>query len=161
MAAGVPGAPVVSPDGSTYSTEMADRICEHLVDGLTVRAISQMEGMPVRSTIFRWLVAYPEFKEKYDIARQLQAEVMADDMVGIADDGTNDYVEQATARGEVKVVTDHENINRSRLRVDARRYLMSKFHPRRYGERVDMNLSGAVGAQLIIRGRGDDPDPKG
>lgn len=160
MSAGVPNAPVVGPSGSTYSTEIADQICEHLVDGLTLRAISQMQGMPSRGTIFRWLQAFPEFREKYDIARQLQAEVMADDMVGIADDGTNDFMEDKTAKGEVRVVTDHENINRSRLRVDARRYLMSKFHPRRYGERVDMNLGGSVGAQLIIRGR-DDPDPKG
>ena len=58
-------------------------------------------------------------------------------IIEIADDTSGDFV--INERGERTV--DHENINRARLRVDARKWLMSKLHPQRYGDRVTADVT--------------------
>jgi hypothetical protein len=68
----------------------------------------------------------------------------ADEIVTIADDASGDYVEQANKEGEVERVFDPEAVQRARLRIDTRKFLMSKLAPRVYGDKLDLNLSGAV-----------------
>jgi hypothetical protein len=75
---------------------------------------------------------YPEFREKYEIARMLQAEFWSHEILEIADDSTGDFI--INEHGDR--VVDHENINRARLRVDTRKWLLSKLLPKRYGDRV-------------------------
>lgn len=102
--------------------------------------------MPDPSTVYRWLVAsesYPEFREQYAQARQAQAEKWAEEIMEIADDGTNDYVERQTQNGTI-VLGDHEHIQRSKLRVDTRKWLLSKLQPKKYGEKVETVHSGSV-----------------
>jgi hypothetical protein len=120
----------------TYSSELADRICQLLADGLTLRKICKMSGMPSRRSIFYWLEEKEEFRQKYEIARLMQVEYWAHEIVEIADDTASDYV--INEHGER--VVDHENINRARLRVDTRKWLMSKLLPKRYGERAAVEL---------------------
>jgi len=87
-------------------------------------------------------------KEMYDEARQIQAEVMADKMREIADDGTNDtYVD---ARGNVRV--DQDVMGRSKIRVDTMKWVMSKMHHKRFGDKiqqdVDVNLKVDIADKL-------------
>src|SRR6185437_5346150 len=100
---------------STYKPEIGTKICEAIISGLSVREICKEEGMPVCSTVFYWL-AQPNhpFSEQYTRARAIQAEMMADEILDIADDGTNDFVAREIKKGTV-VLCDQENINRSRL----------------------------------------------
>jgi hypothetical protein len=102
-----------------YSPELADRVCELMVEGLSLRAICEMSGMPSRQSIFNWLQNNGEFREKYEIARLMQVECWAHEIVEIADDTSGDFV--INERGER--VVDHENINRARLKIDARKWL--------------------------------------
>lgn len=70
--------------------------------------------------------------EMYAHAREDRADVLADEIIAIADDGRNDtYVDD-----EGKVRTDQEVIARSKLRVDARKWAASKLKPRSYGEKM-------------------------
>jgi len=88
--------------------------------------------MPSQSTVFKWLSLHKEFAEQYVRAREVQADHMAEEILEIADDGRNDtYVDD---EGNKK--TDHDVIARSRLRVDARKWLASKMAPKKYGEKV-------------------------
>jgi len=70
-------------------------------------------------------------------ARERQADVLAGQILEISDDGTNDYVQ--TEDGEVP---NHEHIQRSRLRVDSRKWLASKLAPKKYGDKIDATPSG-------------------
>jgi hypothetical protein len=63
---------------SAYSEDLADLICERLVDGESLRLICSSDLMPNRSTVLRWLVDHEEFREKYEVARMLQAEGVDD-----------------------------------------------------------------------------------
>lgn len=66
---------------------------------------------------------------------------MADDLLDIVDDGTNDFVEREGKDGLTTVV-DHEHIQRSRLRAETRKWLLAKALPKIYGDKVDLKHSG-------------------
>lgn len=145
-----------------YSPELGARVCELMIEGVSLRKISEMSGMPSRRAIFNWLKDNDEFRERYEVARLMQVEYWAHEIIEIADDTSGDFV--INEHGER--VVDHENINRARLKIDARKWLMSKLHPRRYGDRVaadvtvrrDMReLSDSELLQIV--GRSVEPDP--
>lgn len=90
--------------------------------------------MPGRSTILSWLCNessfQKDFQDQYARARLAQAYGWAEEIIEISDDGTNDtYIDD---KGNTR--TDHDVINRSRLRVDTRKWLLSKLLPKEYGE---------------------------
>ena len=122
---------------SDYSLELSDKICSMLADGKSMRSISKMDGMPVTTTLFRWLRENEAFKQQYEIAKQECADLYAEDIVDIADDSANDYVDaedQNGATGATRLNTEH--VQRSRLRIDARKWVASKLKPKKYGEKI-------------------------
>jgi hypothetical protein len=116
-----------------YSPEAVLEICRRMELGESLRQICATPGMPGRTTVMRWLESQPEFRESYARARERLVEFWADEIIEIADDTEKDFVD-----GKV----DHEHINRSRLRVDARKWLMSKLARRKYGDRVTTEVVG-------------------
>jgi hypothetical protein len=121
----------------TYSPELADRVCELMVEGVSLREICGMPGMPSRQSIFNWLEKNEEFRQRYAIARLMQVEYWAHEIIEIADDTSGDFV----INEDGERVIDHENINRARLRVDARKWLMAKLNPQRFGDRVTADIT--------------------
>ena len=100
--------------------------------------------MPASSKVFRFLSKQLDFAEQYARAREMQAEAWADEILEIADDGTTDYITRVGRNGTEYEAVDQEHIARSRLRVDSRKWLMSKLAPKRYGDHVDVDVSGEV-----------------
>jgi hypothetical protein len=125
---------------STYTDEMADKICDGLAEGRSLRSICCDPEMPAQSTVFRWL-ADPDratFREQYARAREAQADALFDEMLDIADDGSNDWMERKRQDGSTEEVLNHEHIQRSKLRVDARKWMASKLNARVYGDKLDL-----------------------
>lgn len=126
-----------NPNGrpSDYTDEKADAICERIVAGESMRAICADPDMPAISTVFRWLSLNTQFSEQYARAKEEQAEAFADEIVRIAD---KDVPDEDTA-----VLTA-----RDRLRVDARKWVASKLKPKKYGDKVQTELTGANGGPV-------------
>lgn len=117
---------------TTFTQEVADAICERIAQGQSLRAILLDDAMPASSTVFKWLNDIPAFAEQYARAREAQADVLFDEILTIADDGRNDsYTDD-----EGNVRTDHDVIARSRLRVDARKWMAGKLRPKKYGDKL-------------------------
>ena len=117
-----------------YTNEIADLICERLSNGESLRSICSLENMPNKSTVFKWLNIHEEFNDQYARAREEQAETLADEIIAIADDGLNDsYVDE---NGNKR--TDQDVIARSRLRVEARKWVASKLKPKKYGDKLEL-----------------------
>lgn len=133
---------------STFSTAVASAICDRLTNGESLREICRSEGMPDKSTVMRWLGTNEEFRDQYARAREAQADHFADEILEIADDGSNDWMERKQGEETVTVV-DHEHISRSKLRVDARKWLMSKMAPKKYGDRLA--LEGELTTNYVLR----------
>jgi hypothetical protein len=73
-------------------------------------------------------------------------------LIDIADDGTNDWVRRESERGRVSYVVDKEHIARSRLRFEARQWVISKILPKTYGDKLQLKHSGAVASPVIRPG---------
>jgi hypothetical protein len=131
-----------------FSEKMADLICERLANGESLTAICTGDAMPTKVAVFKWLARYEDFRIQYAAAREAQADVLADEVLAISDDGRNDWMD-AHGREDRGYVTNGENVQRSRLRVDARKWYAAKLSPKKYGDAVRQELTGANGAPLV------------
>lgn len=132
-----------------YTPELATHVCERLSAGESLRAVCRDESMPSTTTVMKWAAEIPEFAEQYAKARTLLLQHHAEDLVDIADDGTNDWMERADKDGNcIGWQVNGEHINRSRLRVDTRKWVLSKLLPKVYGERSAVEMTGKDGAPL-------------
>lgn len=131
---------------SSYTEKIALIICERLSDGESLRSICRDPEMPAKTTVFKWLLDIDGFSNQYARAKEESAESHADDMLDIADETHNDhYIDE---NGNTKV--NNEAIQRSRLRVDTRKWIASKLKPKKYGERIQNEITGANGGPVEI-----------
>lgn len=108
---------------------LASEILGGIAEGKSLRAILKAPGMPSFPTFFTWLRADRDFHALYARAREAQAEGYADEITELAD----------SAQG-----LDAAGVNAARLRVDARKWIASKLLPRKYGDHVSVEHSGAL-----------------
>lgn len=126
-----------------YTTEIADAICERIADGESLRSICSDDGMPNKATVFRWLGKHEEFGDQYARAREAQADTLFDEVLDIADDARNDWMER-NGDGDAGYVANGEHIQRSRLRIDARKWMAGKMRPKKYGDSMNLNHDGTI-----------------
>lgn len=133
---------------SSFTQETADTICERIANGESLRNICDDDAMPAQSTVFKWLNDIQAFSEQYARAREAQADALFDDILGIADDGRNDWMER---RGEEDTgwQVNGENIRRSALRIDARKWMAGKLKPKKYGDKLDVTATHEAGNSII------------
>lgn len=117
---------------------------------MTLREVCREPEMPPESTVRLWAQNDVQgFAAQYARAREVGYLQMADEVLEIADDGTNDWVERRRKDGSTFMAVDDEHISRSRLRFDARRWLLSKALPKIYGDKVA--LTGEDGGPLQVQ----------
>ncbi len=116
-----------------FTPEIAHMLCLRLMEGESLRAICADEAMPARRTVLYWLSGvWPEgdpradFLRQYARAREAQAELYADDIIDIADADDDDVLKDAKGNP----VPNTARLNRDRLRIDARKWVISRLLPR-------------------------------
>ena len=125
---------------TTYTQELADEICAQLAEGKSMRTVCLADGMPAMSTVFKWLREHPLFSEQYTKAKAEAADAMVEEMTDIADDGRNDWMEVHDKDGNaIGWKVNGEHVQRSRLRVETRKWIAAKLKPKKYGDKIDMN----------------------
>lgn len=124
---------------SDYTQEMADYICAELADGKSLRAICRDHEDLNTGKVMRWLGANKEFQEQYARARELQADALFDETLDIAD-------QYDTA----KDILTPDLINRAKLRIDTRKWIAGKLRPKKYGEKIQQEHTGADGSPLQV-----------
>lgn len=132
---------------STYSNEIAVEICLRLADGESLRKICKDTAMPAISTVMGWLFdgKHADFSEQYARARDLQADKLFDEALEIADETSDDWIRTE----DDKKILDHEHVQRSRLRVDTRKWAAGKLAPKRYGDKLQHTGDG--GGPIRVR----------
>jgi len=105
-----------------FSQAIADDICQQLAEGKSLRATCAAEGMPAESTVRARARDHAAFGAQYARAREQGYEVMGDSIIEISDEG--------------------EDVARDRLRVDARKWLLSKMLPKVYGDKLETTVKG-------------------
>lgn len=118
--------------------------------------------MPAVRTILSWLLdgekeegkqAHKDFLRSYVRAREEQADFLAEEILEIADDGSNDLM--TITKGDASYETENKEVtNRSKLRVDARKWIASKLKPKKYGDKLDLNHEG--GQTIVVKFQDDE-----
>lgn len=128
---------------STYSPQLAEDICRRLEAGHTLMEICESADMPGMQTVMDWATGETGasladgFPLKYTRARRIQTERMGEEILAIADDSRNDYMDRVIDKeGNTVRVLDNEHVQRAKLRLDTRKWLLSKLRPETYGDRV-------------------------
>ncbi len=128
---------------SIYSKELSNIICDRLILGESLRSICRDDAMPNLSTVVDWIKSNNEFSAQYATARELQAELIIDEILDIADDSSKDVVNTDLGK-----IVDQEVIQRARLRVDTRKWLIGKMYPKKYGEKITQEITGKDGKPI-------------
>jgi hypothetical protein len=163
---GQPGRP------SVFTEQIGDEICQRLSQGQTLTSICRDEHLPPLDTIIGWVMADSGaafdagFQRKYARAREVQLEHMAEEVQDISDDARNDYMDRVVGKdGETVRVLDNEHVQRSRLRVDTRKWLLSHRAPARYGDRIAHQMldehgkPARAGITVIVDGAPGESEP--
>ena len=133
----------------SYSLDLAERICAEIATGRSLPDISGDPGMPHVRSIFRWLANQPEFQRLYELACLSRTHALAEEIIAISDDDSADWIEEPAKHGAGVVRrADNAAVQRARLKVDSRKWLLSKLQPRKYGDRVSAELTGANGGPI-------------
>jgi hypothetical protein len=112
---------------SEFAPEVAEAIAESLCDGMSMRQICELDGMPNRSTVARWMAENEDFAASIARARELQADHM-DDLI----------LETANACTEETAKSD-------KVRIWAYQWRAAKLKPKVYGEKTNLDLSNSDG----------------
>ena len=119
---------------SKFTQTLADAICERIANGESLRNICRDEGMPNKATVFRWHIDNSEFSDQYARACARREDSFFDDLIEIADSVNADAAEVAKAR----------------LQIDSRKWVLSRMNPKKYGDRVQQEVSGSIGAEVTL-----------
>lgn len=117
-----------------YTKEKGDLICERIAThAMGLKRLCKMyRDMPAHSTVRHWQYKIDAFRDQYAHAKMIQADLLAEECLEIADD-TNEDIK---FNQEGKKIVDHEVVNRSRLKIDTRKWLASKLLPKQYGDKL-------------------------
>lgn len=124
-----------------YSQDIADKVCELIASGKSLRQIAAIEGMPSPSTVMDWarnrFGDSPNFSAQYAHAMDLRTDLLAEELIEIADgDGTDISINE-----EGGITIRPEVVQRDRLRVDTRKWVLSKLKPKVYGDKQQMDVT--------------------
>lgn len=117
---------------SSYSEGLAERICHRLSEGESLLAICKGDDMPAESTVRGWVLDDREgFSAKYARSRDMGLDHHNDHILEIADTATDAAL--------------------ARVKIDARKWYLSKLAPKKYGERIEHEHSGEVNLTMAER----------
>lgn len=128
------GAPKGS--GSKYTEELADQICDLVSNGVNLRKVCRMEGMPSWRTIYDWVVARPDFAARLARARELGYDALAEEALEISN---TPVMGQKQVMGDKATYTTVEDmLGHRKLQIETRLKLLAVWDPKRYGNKVQL-----------------------
>lgn len=141
---------------SIYSEEMAEKVCELFATarGSLRAAFEARDDLPCLATVYNWEQDNPGFLERLNRARAMRAHLIIDDAYEIADATELDTIRKIGRDGEVYETPNAEWINRSRLRVELRKWHAKSLNQRAYGDKSEQ--SGQVKVVYSIKTRAED-----
>lgn len=130
---------------SSYDAPLGRAMAKLFAEGWLVQDVAERFGIAPRR-IREW-ASDPEhpFSPLYARAREVGYQKLADELFSISDDGRNDWMQIRARNGEMIEVVNKEAIERSRLRVDTRKWVLSKMLPKIYGDKLDVNAKHEAG----------------
>lgn len=135
-----------------YSKKEIDKIfneiCDRIIKGESVKTILKDDNMPSSQTFWKWLNNDEDKSNQYARAKELYAENVFEDIILISDGSGDDVLIDEDGNENV----NHNIIQRDRLRVDARKWALSKMNPKKFGDKLyNENKNEHTGEITITR----------
>lgn len=124
---------------SVFSQKVFDRICERIAEGESLLAICKTKDYPAKRTFLRWVANDEKLAAQYGEAQNMRAEHYFDEIVDIADKGSDPA--------------------KTRVQVDARKWVLARMNPKKYGDRFTQELTGEGGGPVIHKVEFEIVDP--
>lgn len=118
--------------------ECFNRIIKHIEEGNSLRSALDMHDMPSSQTFYIWINEDEDKSKQYARACEERSDLIFEEILGIADES---YADKKILE-DGKEVVDGEVVQRSRLRIDARKWMLSKMNPKKYGDRNTVEIEG-------------------
>jgi hypothetical protein len=139
---------------SKYKPEIFNAICDRISSSSDSLKKICLEFDIDHLTFHRWLRERDdaeELRKLYARAKEEQADFMMEEMLEIADDASRDTIIKVGKGGQEYEAENVEWVNRSKLRVEARKWLAGKLRPKKWGDKVDVDLtSGGDKIQICV-----------
>lgn len=146
-------------DDRIFTTEERDRaideICERIADGESLRSITKVgrpPHLPQLKYFLRWISENPIWGKQYARAMELRAEHLFEQMLEIADTQEIGIIEESgvTKDGAFTKEKKYDAVEHRRLKVDTRKWVLSRMNPKKYGDRVMTEDVTQQPKQLVI-----------
>lgn len=141
---------------SKFTQALADKICEHVACGMSLRKVCELPGFPHMSNVLRWLAdeEKADFRGQYARAREAQADAMAEDLVDL-----HEKAWVPVMIGDTPLIIDGKpvmTVNKAsaaavRLEAENKKWLMGKLKPKKYGDKITQEHTGAGGESLSFQ----------
>ena len=148
----------------TYSLEVAERICDRIVAGAAVCELADAPDLPCVRTIYTWIDKHEEFRTLHNAACRVRADMLADEILRIADDDSRDL--RPSGKDGAEMVPNVVRLHRARMEIDARKWRFASLAPKPgAGRRKEsdeprpITLEEAL-LQLELEGEFDLPQPE-
>jgi len=126
------------------------KVLKDIEQGASLRSALKKNAPLSSQTFTKWLDNDDSMAKRYARATEKRAEAIFEDILNIADENLKDtYIDHDGIER-----TDHDVIQRAKLRVDARKWVLAKMHPTKYGDKLDVtsgNKALAVPAVIGMR----------
>lgn len=132
---------------SKYSDVIADAICDEIAIGRSLLSITAESDFPSERTVYRWLESNEAFRQKYTRAREFQAEHYAAQIVELADTPVEARKIVIKADGSEEI-TIGDAVERTKVQIDARKWYAARLNPKKYGDKVQTELTGRDGGAI-------------
>jgi len=144
------GAPKGS--GSKYTQDIADQICDLVSNGVNLRSVCRMQGMPAWRTVYDWVVAKPDFAARLARAREMGYDALAEEALEISNNpvtGIKKVYSSGSEEGkDVVTVTEEDMLGHRKLQIETRLKLLACWDPSKYGSRT--TLAGDAKNPVVI-----------
>jgi hypothetical protein len=138
---------------TTFTPELGTQICRLIASGKTLRQVSDELKLGGASQIIHWNYLQGEqfdaFRQQYAQAMTERFDFWAEELIEISDAKGMDIVTREGLNGQTKLQVDYENIQRSKLRIEARQWAMARGNPKKFGQKQEHEISGKNGAPLM------------
>lgn len=146
---------------SSYSESVASEICMRIAEGESLLAICKDDHLPSRTTVHEWIVDNKNgFADMYARAKAACVDRMAEEIIEIAN--TPEIGVKTVSKATGMETTEGDMVEHRRLKIDARKWYLSKVAPKKYGDKLDLNHTGGVTVRIKdYTGRGKVGDGDG
>ena len=110
----------------------------------------EIESAPSARTVYRMLEADEALCQRYTRAKESQLQVLADQLVDLAD--TDRICEKVTIKADgSREVVILDQVERTKVQIDTRKWLLSKLNPKKYGDKSTLALTDPDGGPLVVK----------